>query len=161
MDKNYEEFIIHFYTAFQTLNYGEMQKAYHPEAQFTDPVFGTLNCAEVCAMWEMLLTRGRDLKIAFSDVKATETNGNCRWEAWYTFSRTGRFVHNIIHSSFEFKGGKIYRQVDTFNLWRWSRQALGPAGILLGWSPLVQNKVKASARESLDKFIGSKFEVRG
>ena len=39
MDQNYREFIIHFYNAFQTLNYGEMQKAYHAEAQFTDPVF--------------------------------------------------------------------------------------------------------------------------
>ena len=72
MGQNYKELIIHFYSAFQTLNYGEMQKAYHPDAQFTDPVFGTLNCAEVRAMWEMLLTRGKDLKIAFSDVHATE-----------------------------------------------------------------------------------------
>ena len=161
MDQNYREFIIGFYTAFQTLNYGEMQRAYHPEAKFTDPVFGTLNCAEVSAMWEMLLTRGKDLKIAFSDVNASHTYGNCRWEAWYTFSKTGRHVHNIIHSSFEFKEGKIYRQVDTFNLWRWSRQALGPAGFLFGWTPLIQNKVRTGARESLNKFMGSKSEVPG
>ena len=161
MSQNYKEFIIHFYGAFQMLNYGEMQRAYHPDSQFTDPVFGTLSSAEVSAMWEMLLTRGKDLKIAFSDVKATQTHGSCRWEAWYTFSKTGRYVHNIINSSFEFKDGKIYRQVDTFNLWRWSRQALGPTGILLGWSPLIQNKVRAGARESLNKFIGLKSEARG
>jgi len=161
MSQNYKEFIIHFYGAFQMLNYGEMQRAYHPDSQFTDPVFGTLSSAEVSAMWEMLLTRGKDLKIAFSDVKATQTHGSCRWEAWYTFSKTGRIVHNIINSSFEFKDGKIYRQVDAFNLWRWSRQALGPTGILLGWSPLIQNKVRAGARESLNKFIGSKSEARG
>jgi len=161
MFENHKELIVHFYTAFQALNYGEMQKAYHPEAQFTDPVFGTLNCKEVSAMWEMLLTRGKDLHVVFTGVQATQTHGSCHWEAWYTFSKTGRYVHNIIHSSFEFKDGKIYRQTDTFDLWRWSRYALGPAGIFLGWSPLVQNKVRASARESLDKFISSKSQVRG
>ena len=159
MNQNYKEFIIHFYSAFQTLNYEEMQRAYHPDAQFTDPVFGTLNCDEVKAMWEMLLTRGKDLQVAFSNVHATQTTGSCRWEAWYTFSKTGRYVHNVIQSSFEFKDGKIYRQNDTFSLWRWSRYALGPTGLLLGWMPLVQNKVKASAKQSLTKFIGSKSEV--
>jgi hypothetical protein len=161
MNQNYKEFIIQFYLAFQTLNYTEMQKAYHPDAQFTDPVFGTLNCEEVRAMWEMLLTKGKDLQVTYSNVHATQTTGSCRWEAWYTFSMTGRYVHNIIDSSFEFKDGKIFRQKDTFDLWRWSRYALGTSGILLGWSPLVQNKVKAGARESLKKFMSSKSDVRG
>jgi hypothetical protein len=155
MNQNYKEFIIQFYLAFQTLNYREMQKAYHPEAQFTDPVFGTLNCQEVKAMWEMLLTKGKDLQITYSNVQAMQSTGSCRWEAWYTFSMTGRYVHNIIDSSFEFKDGKIFRQKDTFDLWRWSRYALGTSGVLLGWSPLVQNKVKAGARESLKKFMVS------
>ena len=156
MHQNNEELIIRFYSAFQTLNYAEMQKAYHPDAQFTDPVFGTLNCRQVRAMWEMLLTRATDLKIDFSNVEATQTTGRCRWEAWYTFSKTGRPVHNIIRSSFEFNDGKIFRQVDKFNLWRWTRYALGMTGTILGWTPLVQKKVKATARESLKKFMDAR-----
>lgn len=155
MHQNNKEFIIRFYSALQTLNYQEMQRAYHPEAQFSDPVFGTLTCGEVKAMWQMLLTRGKDLQIVFSNVHATHTTGTCWWEAWYTFSKTGRAVHNVIRSSFEFKDGKIYRQHDSFNLWRWSRQALGPAGLLLGWTPWIRNKVKDSARQSLYKFMQS------
>jgi hypothetical protein len=107
-------------------------------------------------MWEMLLTRSKDLQVAFSNVHATQASGNCRWEAWYTFSKTGRYVHNIIHSSFDFLDGKIFRQRDTFSLWRWSRYALGTTGILLGWSPLVQNKIKSQAKMSLEKFMGAK-----
>jgi len=155
MIENNKKLINQFYSAFQQLNYAEMQNAYHPDAQFTDPVFGVLNCQEVRAMWEMLLTRGKDLKVTFNNVDATPTTGSCRWEAWYTFSKTGRHVHNIIQSSFDFKDGKIFRQVDYFDLWRWSRHALGLSGILLGWSPMVQNKVRAGARESLKKFMVS------
>ncbi len=154
MSQNNKEFIIHFYSALQTLNYEEMQKAYHPEAQYTDPIFGTLDAAQVKAMWKMLLTRGQDLQVAFSNVHATNSTGKCRWEAWYTFSKTGRFVHNIIRSSFEFKDGKIYRQQDAFSVWRWSRYALGVPGIFLGWSPWIQNEIKDGARENLKKFMG-------
>ncbi|WP_276374209.1 nuclear transport factor 2 family protein [Chryseolinea sp. H1M3-3] len=153
MDQNNKDFITRFYSAFQTLDYEHMQKAYHPEAQFTDPIFGTLNYEEVKAMWKMLLTRGQDLQVAFSNIEATTTTGKCRWEAWYKFSKTGRNVHNIIHSTFEFKDGKIYRQRDAFSVWRWSRYALGVAGIFLGWSPWIQNEIKQGARESLTKFM--------
>jgi hypothetical protein len=37
-------------------------------------------------------------------------------------------------------------------MWRWSQQALGMKGLLLGWTPLVRNKVQKSAAESLTRF---------
>lgn len=145
--------ITRFYTAMQILNYKEMQQTYHPDVRFSDPVFETLKYKEVTAMWEMLLTRGQDLRVAFGEIETTALSGKCRWEAWYTFSKTGRHVHNIVYSSFEFREGKIYRQCDKFDLWRWARYALGPSGWLLGWSPSVQNKIRRSAKESLKKFM--------
>ena len=157
MDQNNAALISRFYSAVQTLNYEEMQNCYHAEAQFSDPVFGTLTADEVRAMWQMLLTRSQDLQVAFSNISATPSTGKCRWDAWYTFSKTGRMVHNVIQSTFEFKEGKIFRQADVFSLWRWSRQALGVAGIFLGWSPWIQNEIKESARKSLNKFIQSKL----
>jgi hypothetical protein len=155
MHQNNKDFISRFYSSLQTLNYQEMQRAYHDDAEFSDPVFGRLSSGEVKAMWQMLLTRSKDLQISFSNINATDTTGQCRWEAWYTFSKTGRAVHNIINSSFEFKDNKIFRQHDSFDLWRWSRFALGPAGVLLGWTPLIRNKIRASAREGLEKFMVS------
>lgn len=151
-----EEALIHrFYSAFQRGDYATMQACYHDEATFHDPVFQTLTSREVKAMWQMLLTSAKDLRIAFQDVTASAGAGSCTWTANYTFSRTGRPVQNHVHSRFTFRDGKILTQADTFDLWRWSRQALGISGLLLGWSPLVRNKVSATARKGLNRFLES------
>lgn len=142
-----------FYMAFGAKNYRAMQQAYHPDATFSDPVFQKLSSKEVKAMWQMLITSAKDLEIGCSDISADEKRGRCVWQARYTFTATGRKVHNIIHASFEFKEGKIVRHNDHFDLWRWSRMALGAPGVLLGWSPLIRNKVKKTARRRLEKFM--------
>ena len=149
----HEKLIYDFYKAFQQRQYPVMQQAYHPEAEFQDPVFQRLSAQEARAMWQMLLTSAKDLTITFTAVHADDHRGSCQWEAWYTFSRTGRKVHNIVRSQFLFRDGKIVQHHDTFDLWRWSRQALGFTGILLGWSPVVKNKIRGMAREGLRKFM--------
>src|SRR5437868_888017 len=80
-----------------------------------------------------------------SKVVADDSAGSAHWEARYTFSTTGRFVHNIIDAKFTFRDGKIASHTDSFDFWRWSRQALGGAGLVLGWSPMLRNKVRATA----------------
>lgn len=130
-----------------------MAGLYHPDARFSDPVFTDLRGKEVGMMWRMLCERGKDLKVEHSAVKVDGDEGSAHWEAWYTFSATGRNVHNIIDARFRFDGDKIIEHHDTFSLWRWSRQALGPIGIVLGWSPVVSGKVQGQARKNLDKFI--------
>ncbi|MNR08392.1 hypothetical protein D3C85_1245440 [compost metagenome] len=72
--------------------------------------------------------------------------------ATYLFSQTGNTVVNDIQARFVFRDGKICEHHDSFDLWRWSRQALGTTGWLLGWSPLVQGKVRAQARKGLRAF---------
>ena len=52
-----------------------------------------------------------------------------------------------------FKDDKIIKHVDKFNFWRWSRQSLGPVGLVLGWTPMLRKKVGAMANENLTKFI--------
>lgn len=104
-------------------------------------------------MWQMLLTSPTDLRIEYSAVKGTSGTGSCHWEAWYHFSKTNRHVHNKIDSTFEFKDGKIIRQLDRFDFWRWSRQALGLSGLLLGWTPFLKNKVRSAARHRLKLFM--------
>lgn len=140
-----EALIRKFYSAFQQKDFLTMQSCYHDEATFSDPVFQNLSSKEVKAMWQMLLTSSKDLKVTFDSVRPN----SCHWEAWYTFSRTGRVVHNIIDASFEFKDGLIYRHKDHFNISRWGRQALGFIGIF----PFVHTKVRATARKSLEKFM--------
>ena len=39
--------------------------------------------------------------------------------------------------------------------WRWSRQALGMAGVLLGWTPWLHGKVRRDAARALERFMAS------
>jgi ketosteroid isomerase-like protein len=142
-----------FYTSFQARDADGMNACYHTEVVFSDPAFGTLKGQEATAMWRMLCERGRDLDIQFGDVHADDEKGSARWEAWYTFSKSGRRVHNVIEASFAFQGGKIIRHADKFNLWKWSSMALGPLGAFLGWTPFVQSGIRTQARQGLEKFI--------
>ena len=141
-----------FYTAFSNKDYQAMQACYHPEAEFQDEVF-TLKGKEIGAMWHMLCERGKDLTLQFSQVQADDVQGSAYWEAGYTFATTGRYVVNKINATFEFKDGKIFRHRDRFNFWRWSRQSLGPAGWVLGWSSMLKNKVQAMANKNLQQFM--------
>lgn len=137
-----------FYRAFQQRDAATMAACYTADATFRDPAFD-LQGERVGAMWRMLCERGKDLRLEFGNVRAEGERGSADWQAWYSFSKTGRAVHNVIHAEFRFRDGLICEHVDTFNFWRWSRQALGPAGLLLGWTPLLQNKVRAEAARSL------------
>jgi ketosteroid isomerase-like protein len=148
------EVLIHaFYQAFQKKDFRAMQQAYHADAAFSDPVFPNLSSREVKAMWEMLLTSARDLEITYSGVSADGEKGGCHWEARYTFSGTGRKVHNVIEAKMRFRDGKILQHVDHFDFWRWSRMALGRPGIFLGWSSYLKNAVQAKVRKRLEGYM--------
>lgn len=148
-----EELINTFYTAFQQKDYKTMQNCYADNAVFNDPAFQNLNSAQVKAMWEMLIKRGKDLKLEYSNVQANEKTGSSEWVAWYTFSGNGNKVENRIKASFEFENGKIVKHTDHFNFYRWSRQALGLSGLLLGWTPFFKKKVQATAAKGLAEFM--------
>lgn len=140
-----------FYTAFAQRDWSTMGACYRDDATFDDPAFPNLKGTGVRAMWKMLLTAGGDLRISFRIVEETEKSGVCEWEAFYTFSRTGRKVHNVIRSEFELRDGLIFRQRDHFDFWRWSKQALGMSGTLLGWTPFLKRKVQRMARAGLER----------
>lgn len=147
------ELIERFYSAFARRDPETMAACYIPDAHFSDPVFVDLRGAEVPAMWQMLCERGTDLEVTHSEVEANGDRGSAHWEARYTFSATGRHVHNVIEASFGFRDGLIVEHTDRFDLWRWCRQALGPVGVLAGWSPPVQGKVRSQADSALREFM--------
>ncbi|HEX7175348.1 MAG TPA: nuclear transport factor 2 family protein [Pyrinomonadaceae bacterium] len=150
-----EELIENFYTSFQKLDAEAMTRCYHPDIRFSDPVFPVLSGAEVGAMWRMLCSQAKNFELTFADVEANDRVGKARWEARYDFSATGRRVHNKIEAEFEFRDGKIIKHTDTFDFWKWSRMALGPAGVVLGWTPLLRRKVQKQAGERLAGFMKS------
>ena len=130
-----------------------MAACYHPDAVFSDAVFDLKNGKEIAAMWHMLCISGKDLKIEFDKVRADDRTGAAHWDAYYTFSRTGRRVHNAIDASFEFQDGKIIRHRDDFSFPRWSRQAFGLTGWLLGRTAFLKKKVRDTARNGLFRFM--------
>ncbi|MBZ0276926.1 MAG: nuclear transport factor 2 family protein [Anaerolineae bacterium] len=152
MQTDYQQIITDFYTSFQKRDYAGMIACYHPQVTFSDPVFVGLKGKQAGAMWHMLCERSRDLNVTFNGVQVQGTTGAAHWEATYTFS-TGRHVHNIIDAAFIFQDGKIIQHRDRFDFWRWTRMALGTSGVLLGWSPLVQNKVRQTGMGGLRVFI--------
>jgi ketosteroid isomerase-like protein len=142
-----------FYAAFGKLDGAAMSECYAPGARFSDPVFQGLHGDEPGAMWRMLTGRAKDFNVTLVGHEADDKRGGAHWTADYTFAATGRRVHNDVHASFRFHNGLIADHEDTFAFHAWARQALGPAGLLLGWTPMLQSKVRRQARAGLDEFI--------
>ena len=151
---SHEYLIREFYAAFAQRDAAGMARCYHPDIAFSDPVFPMLRGAEATAMWAMLTSRAKgDFEIILVDASADSESGTARWDAKYTFTQTGRLVHNRIEAVYAFRDGKIVRHVDRFSFWRWSRQAMGPLGLLLGWSSPLKAMVRRKARASLAGFM--------
>jgi ketosteroid isomerase-like protein len=147
------DLITSFYEAFQRKDHEAMNACYDPSIVFSDPVFQRLEGQEVMAMWHMLCERGTDLVVSFSDVAATEDRASAHWEATYTLGGSDRQIDNVVEAQFNVRDGLIYRHLDSFDLWKWSRMALGTPGTLLGWSGPLKNKVRDRARRQLDRFM--------
>lgn len=153
MNRN-EELICRFYTAFQQLDYRTMQECYSEDPIFNDPVFGILEGQAVGAMWEMLCRNARDFSLEFGNIQLLdEEYATCNWTARYTFSKTGRKVVNKIKAHMRIQDGKITEHTDEFDIWKWSRQALGASGLLLGWTGFIKSRIRKNARASLIKFM--------
>ncbi|MGZ8621616.1 MAG: nuclear transport factor 2 family protein [Solirubrobacterales bacterium] len=127
-----------------------MAKQYAPDARFEDPAFGELSGEEAGDMWRMLTSRATDLKVELPEHEANGDEGSAHWIATYTFS-TGRPVVNDIRAKFRFRDGKIVDHRDSFSFHTWARQALGPAGLVLGLPPM-NLVVRRKALGDLAKF---------
>ena len=148
-----EQLIHHFYTCFKNKDYKGMQSCYADEATFSDAVFKNLNADQVKAMWQMLIVKGKDLRLEFKDISAANNLANAHWDAYYTFSATGKKVVNRIDATFEIKNGKIIKHTDSFNFNTWAKQALGVTGLLLGWTSFLNKKVSTQAMKNLERFM--------
>jgi limonene-1,2-epoxide hydrolase len=156
--------ITKFYAAFAQLDPDGMAACYADDVRFDDEVFSLRGKAEVMGMWRMLCeatrAKGRDdWKLEYSGIEADARTGRAHWDAHYRFSATGRLVLNRIDAAFSFnEQGLIVTHRDRFDLWAWSRQALGAPGLLLGWTPFLRNKVRLQASNNLRKFMAGRLQ---
>lgn len=145
----HQTLLTRFYDALGRGAAEEVAACYHPDAHFSDPVFTDLTGDEVPDMWRMLLARGGDMRVESRDVTADDERGTAHWDAYYTFTTTGKPVHNSIDSAFTFRDGLIADQRDTFDFARWAGQALGVPGRLLGRTGYLRRKVRGTAAHGL------------
>jgi len=146
------ETIRRFYAAFDDHDAEAMAACYAPDISFSDPVFPDLHGDEAGDMWRMLTGRAEDLRVELASSDADDGTGRANWIAHYTF-RTGRKVVNDIDATFTFDDvGRITEHHDRFDFWKWTRMALGPIGVALGWTPIVQGKVRREAAAGLEEF---------
>ena len=144
-----------FYAAFARLDGETMTACYAEEARFDDEIFSLAGRRQIGGMWAMLCSGTRARGLSQWKLQASGITGRgAHWEAHYLFPATGRVVHNRIDAEFEFDGqGLIVHHRDRFDFWRWSRQALGLPGWLLGWTPFLRRKVQAQAAANLRRFL--------
>ena len=150
--------IENFYNAFTNLDAEGMIACYHDDIIFEDPAFGILQGEHAKAMWQMLCAsqKGKDFKVISSNIRSDGDTGSAHWEAFYTFSKTGRKVHNKIDAKFEFKDGLILKHTDDFNIHKWALQAMGLKGLLFGGMYFLKIKLQKQTNYFLDKFIEEK-----
>jgi hypothetical protein len=144
-----------FYAAFARLDGAAMAACYDENASFDDEAFSLRGRREIGGMWQMLAESARTHSQGVWKIEVSQvTERSAHWEAHYIFSATGRRVHNIIDAEFEFNDkGLITRHRDRFNFWRWTRQALGAPGLLLGWTPMLRAKVRSQAAANLKRYL--------
>jgi ketosteroid isomerase-like protein len=155
MSEANRELIRRFYEAFDRHDGEAMASCYAPDARFRDPAFGELRGDQVGSMWRMLTSRAEDLDVELVEHDADERTGTAHWLADYTFTQTGRRVHNDIRATFAFDGGLIADHVDEFNLGRWARQALGPMGWAISVVPPLGGSVRRKARAGLEEYMSA------
>ena len=150
------ELIRTLYEALDRHDGAAMAGLYLPHARFRDPVFGELDGRRAGDMWRMLTERSEDLSVELADHEAGDDSGSAHWIARYTFGQTGRPVVNDVHARFRFADGRIAEHVDEFSFYAWARQALGPPGLALGWTPLLPRLLRRRALDDLERFSAAR-----
>ncbi|MFK8024745.1 MAG: nuclear transport factor 2 family protein [Ilumatobacter sp.] len=146
------EIVDTFYTGLAERDAEAMAGCYADDIVFEDPAFGELRGRDAGDMWRMLCASDTDLKVEHHILESTDTTVRTNWIAEYTFTATGNAVRNDIVATMTFRDGKIVDHRDEFDMWKWSSQALGLPGRLLGWSPPMRSKVRSTALSNLAKF---------
>jgi hypothetical protein len=121
-----------------------MARCYHSEAIFKDIAFELRGQKQIHAMWHMICER--DIRVTFELINVDGDIGRAKVVDDYTFSSTGRRVHNVIESRFCFQNGVIIKHDDVCDARVWAAMALGDvSGFLAGRCRFLRS-VKARAK---------------
>ena len=104
-------------------------------------------------MWRMLTGGVRGPAVELLEHEADGDSGSAAGSRTTRSRRPAVTWTTTSAPRFRFRDGLIAEHRDEFGFHRWARQALGPPGLLLGWTPIVQGSVRKRARARLDEFM--------
>jgi len=127
--------------------------------EFDDEAFSLRGKQQVMGMWTMLSeatkAKGKDVwRLEHSGIQPAATAARPIGERALPLQR--HRPHGAQHHRCRVQlndQGLVVKHRDSFNFWHWSSQALGTPGLLLGWSPMLRNKVRTTAAGNLTKFM--------
>lgn len=137
------------FNALNQRNAAAMTSCYHANATFHDIAFDLRGRREIGDMWRMICTS--DIRATFEVVDANDGGARVSVVDDYTFSDTGRPVHNVIDSRFRFDHGLIVEQRDNCDPHAWGAMAIGGVGgFIAGRVPALRRR---KAKRKLAKFV--------
>ena len=148
--------------AFARLDGDAMAACHSAIASFQDEAFSLQGQRQIGGMWRTLCSatgeRGRAAwKLDLRRLTDRSAHREAQRKACYRFNASGRLVHKRIDAEFDLDAaGLAQRHRDRFDFWRWSRQALGLPGRLLGSTPFLRNKVHAQAAATLQLYVAKR-----
>ena len=152
--KDYNSVLNEFFIAFTNHDVETMLSYYHKDIIYDDIGFGKQKGENAKAVWYFLLGKvDKNAVITFSNIQITKNKGQVNWTTKYTFGK--RKIINQVTATFHFKDGKIIYHKDDYSLWKWSQQAFGIVGYLIGWSWLFSWFIRWQMQQLLRNFIKS------
>jgi hypothetical protein len=113
---------------------------YSEEANFFDPIFDNLDKENLVKYWELRFTTYKDLKILVLASELYEHSASIKW--FISYKQKNKKIRYSMVSILEIRNGKIIKQFDHFHFWKMAMQAYGFMGFFLGWTKLMNARVK-------------------
>lgn len=148
-----------FFDALARLDAYALAQCYAPSARFEDAAWSLQGTEAIAAMWEMICDDTRRLgadvwRLECLRIRGTRHRCKVDWRLSHRDPATGRLIHQRMESRFLLtRDGRIDFHENRFSLWRWSRQARGLSGWLLGWTPIMRQRVRHDAAQRLDRYL--------
>jgi len=150
----HETLVRQFYASLAARDAEGAARCYHPEVFLSEPLHPRLRGAAAADLWRMRLAGADPIEIRLEEASGDAGGALARWSARSTVR--GRPVVVRGRSMFAFRDGRISRHYDHYSLWRWSSQALGPAGAALGWFGPWRWALRQRAARALERFSAAR-----
>lgn len=142
-----------FFESYQRSDWQSMARCYHDKASFSDPIYPDLREENIVYLWFSRLSKHQSIDLQYRVVFADERKAQVEWTAISPFNGKAVKIEGL--STFALWDETIVRHVDEFSFVKWSRQAQGLKGWLLGGSRFYQARVQRSARSQLEQVAGT------